>query len=536
VVPVHLTASGSEDDPDIVCLVLTDLTDKRRLAEVTAAEQLSRSILEQAVDAIVVGDRSGTLIRAGAAARRLCGMDPVGLTFDAAFPLSPPPAPAGSAPAATRSSWIARALGGEAIRGAETRLERDDGQAFDLILGSGPLRDASGNVVGFVATLTDISKLRTAEKALREADQRKDEFLAVLAHELRNPLAAIDNAAKVVHQSPADKEVREWSLAVIERQVQQLGHLVDDLLDISRISRGKIQLRKELIDARPVVEVAGQVVQPVMTEKGHALEITIPEAPLPVEADPTRLEQILVNLLGNAAKFTDPGGRIALSARSKGREVVFRVTDNGIGIAPEKLPVVFGLFEQVEDSIARSRGGLGIGLTLVKNLTELHGGTVAAESRGLGRGSMFTVRLPLAAGTISVTTLPESPAVARRNDARILIVDDNVDSVDGLARLLRRQGFEVETATDGPTALEAAAARRPSFIFLDIGLPGLDGYQVAERLRSLLGSEVMICAVSGYGREEDRIRCQSAGFDHHLIKPIDFNMMMALLAKPPRRT
>jgi signal transduction histidine kinase len=530
IVPVHLTASGSAEEPDIVCLVITDLTDQRRLAEVTAAEMLSRSILEQAVDAIVVGDRSGTLIRAGAAARQLCGKDPIGLAFEASFPLRLRSGPEGSDSATPTPSWIDRVLSGETICGAEARLDREDGQQFDLLLGSGPLTDAEGCVVGFVATLTDITELREAEKALREADRRKDEFLAMLAHELRNPLSAIGNAAEVARQSPDDEEARTWSAEIIERQVQQLGHLVDDLLDVSRISRGKIQFRKELIDARSIVERAAQVVRPQMAEKGHELSIAVHEGRMAVEADPTRLEQILVNLLSNAVKYTDAGGRITLSAWPEGGELVLRVEDTGIGIAPEKLPLVFELFEQVDDSIARSRGGLGIGLTLVKRLAELHGGTVAAESEGLGRGSTFSVRLPLAGQRIEVGTKTESPSLPGKSDTRILIVDDNIDSVAGLAKLLRRQGYEVETAHDGPSALEVASTRRPAFVLLDIGLPGMDGYQVAERLRTLLGERVTICAVSGYGREEDRRRGQEAGFDHHLIKPVDYNKLMTLLA------
>jgi len=530
IVPVHLTASGSAEEPDIVCLIITDLTDQRRLAEVMAAEMLSRSILEQTVDAVVVGDRSGALIRAGAAARRLCGWDPIGLAFDAAFPLRLRPGPEGSDSATPTPPWVDRVLSGETIHGAEARLEREDGQQFDLLLGSGPLRDAEGCVVGFVATLTDITELREAEEALREADRRKDEFLATLAHELRNPLAAISNAAEVARRSPDDEEARTWSAEVIERQVQQLGHLVDDLLDISRISRGKVQLRKELIDARSIVERAAQVVGPQMAEKGHELSIAVHEGRMAVEADATRLEQILVNLLSNAAKYTDAGGRITLSAWPEGGELVLRAEDTGIGIAPEKLPLVFELFEQVDDSITRSRGGLGIGLTLVKRLAELHGGTVAAESGGLGRGSTFSVRLPLAGRRIEVGTKAESPSLPGKSDARVLIVDDNTDSIAGLAKLLRREGYEVETAHDGPSALEAASARRPAFVLLDIGLPGMDGYQVAERLRILLGERVTICAVSGYGREEDRRRGQEAGFDHHLVKPVDYNKLMTLLA------
>src|SRR3954470_3954960 len=404
VVPVHLTASGSAEEPDIVCLVITDLTDQRRLAEVTAAERLSRSILEQTVDAIVVGDRSGTLIRAGAAARRLCGRDPIGLAFDAAFPLRPCPSPEGPDDETPTSSWIVRGLSGETIRGAEVRLERGDGPSFHLLLGSGPIMDAGGAVIGFVATLTNITELRRVEDELREADRRKDEFLAVLAHELRNPLAAIGHAVQVARQSPDDEEARSWSAEGIERQARQLGHLVDDLLDVSRISRGKFQLRKELIDARTVIERAVQVVRPQAAEKGLELRLCIHEGPMAVEVDPTRLEQILINLLGNAAKYTDAPGRILLSALPGPGELVVRVEDTGIGIAPEKLPQVFELFEQVEDSIGRSRGGLGIGLTLVRRLTEMHGGAVSAESEGLGRGSTFSVRLPLAVQDFQVPT------------------------------------------------------------------------------------------------------------------------------------
>ncbi len=528
-VPVHLNSTGWVEGSDVICLVITDLTDQRRLAEVTAAEILSRSILEQAVDAIVVGDRWGKIIRAGSAARRLSGLDPLGQAFDAAFPLRAHVGP--GRPESPVGSWLVRVLGGEIIRGAEARLERADGLCFDLILGWGPLRDGAGEIVGFVATLTDISELRRAERALREADRRKDEFLAVLAHELRNPLSAIDNAARVARTEGDDGDSVAWSAGVIERQVQQLGHLVDDLLDISRISRGKIQLRKQRIDARAVLLGAAQVVGPVMEEKSHTLRVAFADGPLALEADPTRLEQVVVNLLTNAAKFTDPGGTVTLSARPEGEDLVIRVRDTGIGLAAEKLPLVFELFEQVEDTIDRSRGGLGIGLTLVKRLAELHGGSVSAESEGLGRGSTFVVHFPLAEpGEVAAPRLARGPSTATSLTGRVLIVDDNIDSVLGLARLLRRQGYEVETAHDGPAALEAAAAHHPAFAILDIGLPGMDGYQVAERLRLLLGDRVTLCAVSGYGRDEDRRRARQAGFDHHMIKPVDYDKLMDLLA------
>lgn len=529
-VPIHLTTSEFGGEPGFVCLIITDLTDQIQLAEVTAAEQLSRSILEQAVDAIVVGDRSGRLIRAGSAARQLSGINPIGLPFDEAFPLRLREQ-AGDFQSAAGPSWIERSLSGEMIRGVEVRLERDDGESFDLLLGAGPLSDSEGLVVGFVATLTDVTRLKKAEEALRDADRRKDEFLAMLAHELRNPLSAIGNAVRVARNSPADDtETQSWSVEVIERQVQQLGHLVDDLLDVSRIRRGKIHLRKKLIDVRAVIERAVQVSRPLIDNKGHELVLAVGDGPMTVKGDPTRLEQILVNLLSNAAKYTDNGGRITLAAKSEGGEFVARIADTGIGIAGEKLPLVFELFEQVDDSIARTGGGLGIGLTLVKWLAELHGGSVAAESAGLGRGSTFSLRIPLAEQSAELAAKAETPSPRGQAGTRILIIDDNVDSAVGLARLLRRHGYDVQTAHDGPTALEVVSEQRPAFVLLDIGLPGMDGYQIAERLRALFGEGVVICAVSGYGREEDRKKAKASGFDHHLIKPVDYDQMMTLLA------
>jgi PAS domain S-box-containing protein len=541
-------ALGQPPDVETIAGEVADL--RRRLEE---AEATIRAIQADEVDAFVVShgksDRIVTLQSADRPYRRFVeamGQAAVTLSHQGtilyanrafaqlvARPLASIIGTAIDEFLAASSRWIRNKVIGHGLVGhGEASFVRGGGALVPVHVTASRFSDNPEMLCLVITDLTDQHRL--AE--VTAAERRKDEFLAVLAHELRNPLAAIDNAAKVAHQSSADREAQEWAFAVIERQVQQLTRLVDDLLDISRISRGKIQLRKELIDARVIVERAAQVVQPLMTDKGRVLDVAMADQPLPVEADPARLEQILVNLLGNAAKFTDRDGRIMISAQAEGGEVVLRVVDNGIGISAEKLPLVFRMFEQVEESIERSSGGLGIGLTLVKSLAELQGGTVAAESAGLGRGSTFTVRLPraAAAGTLDVTTTTASPSAPQRKDARILIVDDNVDSVEGLARLLRRQGFEVETAHDGPSALEAAALRPPAFVFLDIGLPGLDGYQVAERLRGLLEGAVTICAVSGYGRDEDRKRAQAAGFDHFLIKPIDFNEMMALLAQAGR--
>jgi PAS domain S-box-containing protein len=652
-IPVRMTAS-SPDEEGIICLVVTDLTDQRRLEEVVAAETLSRSILDQIVDAVVVGDPGGTLIRAGAAARRLCGCDPVGLSFDEAFPLHR----RGDDSHPRFGLPLTRVISGQTIRGLEVRLDAPDGRtSFDLLLSAGPLRDPEGLVVGFVATLTDVTERLRAERALRarerelqmvadntpdllvrfnrelrhsyinatieritgrprsdflgktnqeigipddlcntwdialrsvfetresqsiefdyptpggirhfssllvpepgpdgevrsilgvthdvtdrrlyeqtlrDQDRRKDEFLATLAHELRNPLAAIGNASHIARQTPSDEASRAWAHDVIARQVRQLVHLVDDLLDVSRINLGKIELRREIFDVRGVIGRAIETVQPQILTKRQSLEFAQPKEALFVEADPTRIEQVLVNLLSNASKYTDEVGRIAVDVRAEGSELIVRIEDSGIGLAQEDLQRIFEPFGQVEKSLARSHGGLGIGLTLVRRLMELHGGKVEVASEGLGHGSVFTVRLPLTRVSARTDQVPDrDPANREAETRRILVVDDNVDGASGLARLLRCQGFEVETVYNGPAALDAVAASPPSVALLDIGLPGMDGYQLAGHLRERYGPRITLYALSGYGREEDRRRADEAGFDQYLIKPVNLELLLKLLA------
>jgi PAS domain S-box-containing protein len=369
--------------------------------------------------------------------------------------------------------------------------------------------------------------------AMQEADRRKDEFLAMLAHELRNPLAPIRNALHVMKQPGASalllRQVREMA----ERQAQHMGRLLDDLLDVSRISRGRIELRKELVDVAAVVHRTIEAVRPLLEERRHEVEVALPPGPLRVEADPTRLEQILMNLLNNAAKYTDPGGHIRVSAERDGGEVVLRVRDTGIGIAADMLPKVFDLFVQAERRLDRAQGGVGIGLTLVKRLTELHGGRVEAHSEGPGRGSEFVVRLPAAA---EQDRGGEPPAGQRPEDAtphrrRVLVVDDNTDAADSLALLLRLAGQDVRAAYDGPSALALAGEFRPELVFLDIGMPGMDGYEVARRLRQQPGVDgLTLVALTGWGQEEDRDRSREAGFDLHLIKPVEPGALDRLLA------
>lgn len=365
------------------------------------------------------------------------------------------------------------------------------------------------------------------------ASRRKDEFLATLAHEIRNPLAAISNAVQLFRNCGRDPGTLDWAGDVLDRQVKHLGRLLEDLLDVSRIALGKIQLRKRPLDARDVVAGAIEAARTLIEARGHSLSLAIGPEPLRVEADPTRLEQVLVNLLANAAKYTEPGGKIRVAAGREEGQAVLRVRDSGVGLAPEKLPLVFDLFEQVDHSIDRSEGGLGIGLTLVRKLTELHGGDVSAESEGLGKGSEFTVRLPLLrADAPNKAAGPGPSASADPSRRRILVVDDNQDSARGMARLLSIGGYEVRVAHDGHEAIAAAESAPFDFILLDIGLPGLDGYEVARRLRAGGRCEgTVFIAVSGYGQAEDRRRSYEAGMDHHLVKPVEYETLVKIFAQ-----
>lgn len=427
------------------------------------------------------------------------------------------------------------------------RVRRADGEYRWAVDAGRPRFAPGGEFLGFIGSVIDIHQRKEAEAALeeraaalREADRRKDEFLAMLAHELRNPLASVANAVTLLKEagpprelSPEATETSVWAAEIIDRQARQLARLVDDLLDVSRITRGKIELRRVALDAAGPIASAGETVAPLVAARGHSLIAEFPQGELWLEADPTRLEQIVVNLLTNAAKFSEPRGRILVRARRLGEEIVIQVSDSGIGIAPERVTEMFELFAQGERSAARSEGGLGIGLTVVRGLCELHGGSVSAYSGGLGKGSIFTVRLPAARrpGDETSTIAQAADAPREYSGVRVLVVDDSADSAATLGRLLARRGYKITLAHDGLEALEKAREILPAAILLDIGLPGIDGYEVARRLRrEPAGAGVLLVAISGYGQAEDRIQSSEAGFDHHLIKPVDFSELLSLLS------
>lgn len=397
-----------------------------------------------------------------------------------------------------------------------------------------PIKNEEGRIVRWFGTCTDIDDVKQAEETLKEVDRRKNEFLATLAHELRNPLAPILNAVQLLGlKSPPDPDFR-WGHALIERQVKQLSRLVDDLLDVSRISQGKINLRLEPVDLAAVVRQAIEISRPLIDARNHHLNVSLPKNVAQVEGDPVRLAQVVSNLLNNAAKYTEDGGRIDLAVEEKAGEAVIWVRDTGIGIAPAMLPHIFELFAQVQGSMGRSAGGLGIGLSLVDRLVKMHGGSVRASSAGIGQGSQFIVRLPLLRDTALPAFAEKPNGEKRRTPPRqILVVDDNKDAAESMAVLLRLVGHDVRTAYSGPAALDAAQEQPPEVVLLDIDLPKMDGLEVARRLRQDLGLTTMVLlGMTGYGHEDVRSRTQEAGFSAHLVKPVDLDALQDLLAQP----
>jgi PAS domain S-box-containing protein len=422
-----------------------------------------------------------------------------------------------------------------------TLLRSRDGTERPIEDSGAPIVGPDGEVTGAVLVFRDATTERAARRALiesrdalREADARKDVFLATLSHELRNPLAPIRTATRLLETPNLSAEDLERSRSIIARQVRHMAGLLDDLLDISRITRGVLTLKNETVDLKTLMEAAVETAQPSLAAKAHAFHVEWPSETIALTADPLRLTQVIANLLTNAAKYTNPGGRITLGARASETVIEIYVRDNGIGIAAAMLPRVFDMFSQIDTGHEQSEGGIGIGLALVKGFVELHGGTVEAHSDGRDRGSEFVVRLPASLRTQNVpdaSPAHEVDLLAADNARRVLIADDNRDGAEIMAMLLAHSGYEVQLAHNGPDALAAAAQQQPHFAVLDIGMPGMSGYEVAQRIRTQpWGAKMTLIAVTGWGQEDDKRKAKEAGFDHHLTKPIDPNALERLMA------
>lgn len=416
---------------------------------------------------------------------------------------------------------------GEVVQG-EVMLHEREGTLRPIDHSSAPIVDPSGTLAGAVVVMRDATERHRVEAELRGNDRRKDEFLAILAHELRNPLAPICNSLELLRRQPGT-ELAEHARAVAERQARLMVRLVDDLLDLSRISRGAIALQRQPLALTTVLDTAVESSRPLIEGRRHRLQLGPIDPELRIDGDCARLAQVFTNLLNNAATYTEPGGEIRIAARREADQIAISVRDNGMGIDPATVPHLFDMFVQAERSLERS-GGLGIGLTLVRQLLQMHGGSVEVNSAGRGTGSEFVVRLPLlrVAGDALPSQSPQ-PADAYAHALRILIVDDNQDTADSLAMMLRLDGHQVEVAYDGAAALSLARTMVPDVALLDIGLPGMNGYDVARHLRTERAEDFTLIAITGWGHEDDRRRAHEAGFDHHMVKPIEHAALVALL-------
>ena len=525
-VPVYLSAGAlSPEEGGGVCVLITDLTRQKQHEELIAAENLARSMLQQAADAVVVCDPDGVIAFASPAAHELCGRNPLGQPFADVFPL----AITGKTSLAADGCFDLSRLD-ESIRGLEVTSLRPGASARSLMLSAGRVTDSNGEQLGSVVTLADITALKRAERKLKEADRQKDEFLAVLAHELRNPLAPIVTGLDVIGLGSDVGEHSAPVLRMIKRQVNHLTRLVDDLLEISRITLGKIELQKEVLEFSDVLTNALDTTREIIESSKHTIQVDLPPERIRIEADGVRLSQVIVNLLNNASKYTAPGGDILLTARVQGDQLEMRVRDSGHGIAAESLDEVFKMFAQPRRS-SRLQDGLGVGLALVRRIVELHGGTVGAASGGLGKGSEFTVRLPLGNTAEGGDEKVATPEYAGIGGKRVLVVDDNQDSANTLGMLLDILDYDVKVAFDGESALAALDRFNADTIFLDLDMPRMDGFELARRVRQHVEAKnATLIALTGWGQEDDKKLTRDAGFDHHLLKPVSVDVLRSVLA------
>ncbi|WP_051300164.1 PAS domain S-box protein [Methylobacter luteus] len=505
------------------------LTDIHQLKEtqglLSKSEANLRAIFDNVLDGIIKIDEHGIIKSANAAIESIFGFSTEELSGSHISKLMP------------KLDWreyegqlTSHKNGGKnQIIGIRCELEslKKDGSLFLMDLGISQI--SNGEPRCFLITVHDITERKQTEIALKQADSRKNEFLAMLGHELRNPLAPIRNAVQVLKTQGNINPTLDWCSRIIDRQVSHMARLLDDLLDVARIMQDKITLKIDRFDFNEIVDSAIETCHPLTQSRQQELVISRPDTPKWIEGDRVRLTQALSNLLNNAAKYTDEGGRITLNVMQEADYLVIKVQDTGSGITPEMLPHIFDLFTQADSSLARSQGGLGIGLTLTRRLVEMHGGTVSASSAGNLQGSEFTMRLPLFNAPSATRSLrPDAGSSVAK--LRILLVDDNADVTESLALLLQIQGHEVDTADCGLKGMEKAQTFRPQVVLLDIGLPDISGYEVAKRLRELPETrQAFLVAISGYGQPEDHEQSKSAGFDHHLLKPIDHSNLSALL-------
>ena len=507
-----------------VAVYFRDITELKRREQ---AQARLAAIVESSEDAIISKSLEGVIESWNEAAERMYGFRADEAIGRSILMLIPPERHD------EEGDILARLRRGERVEHYDTVRRRKNGELFDVSLTVSPIRDASGTVVGASKIARDVSERKRAQQTLEDANRYKDEFLAMLAHELRNPLAPISNALQLLQVVDPSSAQATHVRAIMERQLSHLVRLVDDLMEVSRITRGKIELRREPVLLSSVMLSAVETARPALEAAQHNFRIDMPAEAIEINGDFVRLAQVISNLLGNAAKYTDASGDISLVAERHGEEALIRVRDNGIGIDEAMLPRIFDMFAQVPASQRRSQGGLGIGLALARALVELHGGRIEAASAGPGKGSQFTVRLPVARVVRSAGASPAQPkaATAAPHRRRVLIVDDNVDAAETLQMVVSTMGHDAETAHDGRAALEAARSRRPDIVLLDISMPGMDGFTVARRIRSEPElRKIRVVALTGFGQQDDRRRTREAGFDDHLVKPVSREDLRRLLA------